>query len=95
MNPPVNVLLWLSGFVTTTSAAPVEPAGVVTGIDVEVTAPTVVAAAPPNVTVAPLTKSVPLTVTLVAPAVGPLVGDSDETVGGGATYVNAPLTVVL
>ncbi len=65
-------------------------------IDVGLSASTV-ASAPANVTVAPLTKSVPLTVTLVAPAVGPLVGDSDEAVGagGGATYVNPPLNVLL
>ena len=59
-------------------------------IEVEVTVP-IVAATPPTVTVAPLTKSVPVIVTLVPPAVGPLVGDTDVTVGGvtvgGSTYV--------
>ncbi len=91
MNPPASVLVWLSGFVTMTSAGPAVPGGVVAMIDVDVTVPTV-AAAPPNVTVAPLAKSVPLIVTLVPPAVGPLVGNTDETVGGG-TYVKPPTSV--
>ncbi len=60
-------------------------------IDVEETK-AAVAAAPPNVTVAPLTKSVPVIVTLVPPAVGPLVGKIDVTVGGG-TYVKPPTSV--
>ena len=59
-------------------------------IDVEETKATAVAAAPPNVTVAPSTKSVPEMVTLVPPAVGPLFGDTDVTVGPG-TYVNPPV----
>ena len=69
MNAPPNVLVWLSGFVTTTSTAPAEPAGVVAVIDVAELKVTNVAAAPSNVTVAPSTKSVPVSVTLVPPCI--------------------------
>src|SRR5262249_17872269 len=44
---------------------------------------TFVAAAPANVTVAPLAKFVPVIVTAVPPAVGPLLGDTLLTVGTG------------
>jgi hypothetical protein len=43
---------------------------------------TPVAAMPPKVTVAPLTKFVPVMVTAVPPAVGPLFGETEVTVGG-------------
>ena len=52
------------------------PAGVVAVIDVLLTTTTLVAAVPPNVTVAPAAKFVPVIVTAVPPAVGPLFGDS-------------------
>jgi hypothetical protein len=68
--------------VTVTVAAPAACAGVVAVIVVAFTTVTPVAAVPPNVTVAPLTKPVPLIVTLVPPAVGPLVGAIPLTVGG-------------
>ena len=61
-------------------------------IDVAELNVTPVAAAPPNVTVAPLWKFVPVMVTTVPPAVDPLVGDSDTTVGA-ATYVKPPASV--
>ena len=43
---------------------------------------TFVAAVPPNVTVAPEAKFVPVIVTAVPPATGPALGDTPVTVGG-------------
>jgi hypothetical protein len=42
---------------------------------------TLVAAVPPNVTVAPVPKLVPVIVTAVPPAVDPVFGDTPLTVG--------------
>ena len=65
----------------TTSLAPAVPAGVVQlRLVAEVTV-VEVQAAPPMVTVAPVTKLVPVMVTLVPPAVGPEVGLMAVTVG--------------
>ena len=69
--------------VTTTFFAPAVPAGVVAVIDVALLQVTPVAGLPPMVTVAPFTKPVPLMVTLVLPAVDPLVGEIEVTVGAG------------
>ena len=44
-----------------------------------------VSAEPPNDTVAPVTKPVPVTVTAVPPDVDPLPGVTEVTVGAGAT----------
>ena len=82
MNPPVRVPT-PPAVVTTTSLAPAVPAGVVHVILVADTTVTEVQAAPPTVTVAPETKSVPVIVMGVLPAVGPLAGDTPETVGTG------------
>jgi hypothetical protein len=41
-----------------------------------------VAAVPPNVTVAPAAKFVPVMVTAVPPVVDPVLGDTPPTVGG-------------
>ena len=71
-------------FVTTTLAVPAEPAGVTAVIEVELTNTTLVAAEPPTVTVAPDTNPVPVIVTAVPPAVEPLTGDTEVTVGGAA-----------
>ena len=57
-------------------------------IVVPLTTTTLVADAPPNVTVAPAAKFVPVMVTLLPPAVDPLFGDALPTVGI-TTYVNA------
>ena len=73
--------LWLPT-VTVTVAAPALPAGVVAVICVALTTTTFVAAAAPNVTVAPVTKLVPVIVTAVPPAVDPLFGLTLVTVGG-------------
>src|SRR5437762_8284953 len=57
--------------------------GVTATIDVELVTLTLVAATPPNVTVALLWKFAPLIVTEVPPAVEPLVGAICATVGAG------------
>jgi hypothetical protein len=87
--------------VTVTVTAPGLPAGVVAVIVVLFTTLTFVAAALPNVTVAPAPKFVPVIVTPVPPATGPLFGDTLVTVGITA-YVNplarlplCPFTVTL
>src|SRR6059036_2923191 len=87
-----------------TSARPAAWAGVVAASCVALTNETPVAAAPPTVTVAVASKSVPVMVMAVPPAVGPDVGLTAVTVGGGTTYVNwsaglveldCPLTVTI
>ena len=60
--------------VTSKSAKPAVPAGVVQVRLVLLTKTTLVAALPPTVTVAPFWKFVPVTVTAVPPTVGPLSG---------------------
>jgi hypothetical protein len=67
--------------VTVTVTAPAVPAGAVAVIDVLLTTTTLVAAALPNVTVAPAAKFVPVIVTAVPPVVGPLFGLTLVTVG--------------
>src|SRR3989442_7788758 len=75
--------------VTTTSAAPATCAGVVALSCVALTKLTPVATAPPTVTVAVASKFVPLIVIAVPPLVGPEVGLTPVTVGGGgAMYMN-------
>ena len=68
--------------VTVTSTVP-EPAGLVAVIDVALFTVTPVAAVPPNATVAPDAKPVPLMVTEVPPAAGPVAGLTPDTVGAG------------
>jgi hypothetical protein len=67
--------------VTVTVTAPAVPAGVVAVIVVPFTTTTFVAAAAPNVTVAPAAKFVPVIVTDVPPNVEPLLGETLLTVG--------------
>jgi hypothetical protein len=67
--------------VTVTVTAPAVPAGAVAVIEVLLTTTTLVAAALPNVTVAPAAKFVPVMVTAVPPVVGPLFGLTLVTVG--------------
>jgi hypothetical protein len=67
--------------VTVTVTAPAVPGGVAAVICVALPTTTFVAAAPPNVTVAPAAKFVPVIVTAVPPAVGPPFGDTLVTVG--------------
>jgi hypothetical protein len=66
---------------TVTVTAPALPAGVVAVIVVLFTTTTFVAAALPNVTVAPAAKFVPVIVTAVPPAVEPVFGETLLTVG--------------
>jgi hypothetical protein len=79
--------------VTVTVTAPALPAGVVAVIVVLFTTTTPVGAVPPNVTVAPAAKFVPVIVTVVPPATVPLFGATLLTVGIGfaALIVNAVL----
>jgi hypothetical protein len=67
--------------VTVTVTAPELSAGVVAVIDVLLTTTTLVAAVLPNFTVAPDAKFVPVIVTAVPPAGGPLLGLMLVTVG--------------
>ena len=67
--------------VTVTVTAPALPAGAVAVMLVLLTTTTFVAAVPPNVTVAPAAKFVPVIVTAVPPAAGPLFGLTLVTVG--------------
>jgi hypothetical protein len=67
--------------VTVTVTAPAACAGVVAVIEVLLTTTTLVAAVPPNVTVAPEAKFVPVIVTAVPPAVDPVFGLTLVTVG--------------
>ena len=68
--------------VTVTVTVPALPAGVVAVIELLLTTTTLVAAALPNVTVAPAAKFVPVIVTPVPPDVSPALGDTLVTVGG-------------
>ena len=77
--------LCASGFVTTTLTVPAACALVVPVMVVAVIVDTV-RADPPNDTVAPVWKPVPAMETDVPPALGPLFGVTEETVGA-ATYV--------
>ncbi len=73
------------GVVTVTSTVPALPAGDVTVIEVAVSAVTVPATVP-NSTAVASDRPVPVTVTVVPPAVGPEPGATAVTVGG-PTYV--------
>src|SRR5581483_5829634 len=73
--------------------APAACAGVVAVIVVLFATATFVAALPPNVTVAPLAKPVPVIVTDVPPAVVPELGEMPLTVGAG--FVVVPETAAL
>ena len=81
----------VSGFVTTTFTSPAACAAVVTAIAVAFTTVTFVAATPPIVTVAPLTKLSPMIVTADPPAADPDAGTIPATV----TPVGDPPTVAL
>jgi len=81
---PLGRLPLCAPTVTVTVTAPALPAGVFAVIVVLFTTTTLVAAAAPNVTVAPLAKFVPVIVTAVPPVVVPLLGDTLLTVGGRA-----------
>src|SRR5262249_9230544 len=67
-----------------TAAGPAGPGGVMAVSWVAERTVTVVAVVPPMVTLAPAWKFVPLRVSAVPPAVGPLAGFTALSVGGGA-----------
>ncbi len=64
---------------TVTLAEPAAPAGEVAVIEVDELTVTPVAGLPPKLTVAPLTKPVPVIVTAVPPAIEPPDGDRAVT----------------
>ena len=70
------------GVVTWTSTVPARPAGAVTVIDVALKAVTLPAVAPKLTTGVPGVKLDPPMVTTVPPAVGPVFGVTEVTVGG-------------
>ena len=73
-------------FVTVTSTLPI-PAGEVAAIDVALLTVNVVATTPPNLTAVAPVKLLPVMVTGVPPAAGPLAGEIEVTVGGtGVTF---------
>ena len=67
--------------VNTTSTAPAALAGVTTVTDVALILVSDVPAVPPKVTLVVADKFVPVIVTVVDPAVGPLTGDTEVIVG--------------
>src|SRR5271166_1057540 len=69
------------GVVTVTWTEPAASAGELAVISVDETTETEVAGTPPNLTVAPLTKLNPVTVTTVPPVTGPLIGLIPDTMG--------------
>jgi hypothetical protein len=69
--------------VITTLTGPAAWTGAVAVIDVALTTVTLVAAVPPNFTVAPERNPVPVIVVAVPPAAGPEAGAIDVTVGAG------------
>jgi hypothetical protein len=82
VNPFVR--LPLTPFTVTVTVAAPAPAGVAAVIVVLFTTTTLVAAVPPNFTVAPVAKFDPVIVTAVPPATGPLFGATLVTVGAPA-----------
>lgn len=80
--------------VTVTSTTPAACEGVRSVAFVELVTTTLVAFTPPNVTVIPARKFLPMSVTFTSPAVVPVVGLSDTNTGAGcaARYVNARRT---
>ena len=82
MKQPAQVPVCESGLLTATLTVPAACAVVVPVMLVAVTVDTV-RAEPPNETVAPVWNPVPATVTDDPPAIGPLFGVTEVTVGAG------------
>jgi len=78
--------------VTLTSTAPAAWAGVVQVICVKLTTVIPAAAVPPKVTAAPLVKLLPAIATEVPPAVVPVEGVTEVTVGVGVGVVTVKVT---
>ena len=83
MKPFVRLAVPL-GVVIDTACAPAVPAGVTAVTVVELNTLTEVAATPSIVTALAPVKFVPVIVIAVAPTVEPLLGETDEIVGGEA-----------
>ena len=79
----------VDGLVTTISFAPAVLAGVTAVTVLLSTTAMLEAAVPPMVTVAPLTKLLPLIVMAVPPVVGPQLGVTDNTTGDGPPLLMA------
>jgi len=88
----VLALLVPPGVVTNTLAVPAEPAEVVQVTEVDVLALNGVHALPPIVTALALVRLVPVMVTLVPPAVLPLLGLTAVTVGMATTGLSSTQT---
>ena len=84
MNPFVKLAV-PPAVVTATVFAPAVPAGVTAVILVGETTTTLVAATPPMVTLDAPVRFVPVIVIAVPPNVDPDVGETEDTVGAGAT----------
>ena len=84
MKPFAKLPLRPPGFVTVTVTLPAAFPGVVAVMLVPLVTETLVAAALPNVTVAPEWKFVPAIVTIVPPTVAPILGETLLTVGEAA-----------
>jgi len=89
------VSLWVSGLVTTTSFEPAGRGGVMQVIEVAETTLTPVHVEPPTVTVAPVTKPVPVIVINVPPARGPLEGATELTFSLTAAFAGADVVTAL
>ena len=74
MRAPVKVPFVPLGFVTTTAASPLEPAGKLAWMVLMFATETLSAGTPPTVTLAPAAKSLPEMVTAVPPFVGSVFG---------------------
>lgn len=82
MKPPANVVM-PPGVLTRISCAPTVPAGVSAVMVVELTITTLVASAPPTVTLVAPNKFVPVIVIGVAPRFEPKFGETLARVGDG------------
>jgi hypothetical protein len=69
---------WLSAFVTVMETVPVFSGGETALISVELATVTAAELTPPNATLAPVWKPVPVIVTTVPPVAGPDVGEIPE-----------------
>ena len=92
VNALAALATWPSEFWTVTSTTPLGSAGATACNCVGFTIWTDEVAMSPNCTFTPLLKYFPVTVTLVPPSVGPLLGDTPAIVGGGSarTFTDNP-----
>ena len=92
-NAAASVLAWASAFVSVTACVAAARTGARHVTDVPPTSVTPVAAVPPNATVQPAAKLLPVSVTTVPPAVGPEFGLTLVSDGAAPMYVK-PLASV-